>query len=255
MEFLALGLLGYACLGFVLSLIFHRSDVADVAWGLGFILVGIASWWLGGAAISLGLIPLACVFLWGIRLSSHIFMRLRQKGEDPRYAAWRAEWGKTFLLRSFLQIFVLQTFLLGVIALPLMHLGLTQTAPSLPWLGVGLGIWIIGFCFEVLGDAQLRQFLRNPENKGRILQSGLWQYTRHPNYFGEATMWWGIWIMTFGIPYWPLFIVSPLLITLLLRFVSGVPLLEQRYKENAAYQEYAARTSVFLPWFPKKPSA
>lgn len=255
MEILALGLLLYACTGFLISRLTKRSDVADVAWGLGFIFLAFSAWWLGGGTFSLELIPLACVTFWGLRLSTHIFLRLRSKPEDPRYAAWRKEWGRTFFLRSFVQIFLLQTLLMGIIALPLVAMGFADTLLSPAWVGAGLALWLLGFVFEVVGDAQLRAFLRKSENKGKILQSGLWRYSRHPNYFGEATMWWGIWVMSFGVPYWPVLVLSPVLITFLLRYVSGVPLLEARYKENAAYQEYATRTSIFVPWFPGSPTS
>ncbi len=119
---------------------------------------------------------------------------------------------------------------------------------------IGLFIWIIGFLFQSIGDYQLKQFVSNRENKGRIIKSGLWKYTRHPNYFGEATMWWGIFVIglnpssnagLYGI-------FSPLIITYMLLFVSGVPMLEKKYKDNEEFQKYAKVTNKFVPWFPKK---
>jgi steroid 5-alpha reductase family enzyme len=114
---------------------------------------------------------------------------------------------------------------------------------------LGLLIWGIGFFFESVGDAQLARFIQNPENKGRLMQSGLWRYTRHPNYFGEVTQWWGIWLMTIGVPYWLPAIIGPVVITFLLRFVSGVPMTERSMARLPGFEEYKKRTNVFVPWF------
>jgi steroid 5-alpha reductase family enzyme len=113
----------------------------------------------------------------------------------------------------------------------------------------GLFVWHVGFLFEVVGDRQLKSFVTNTENKGRIMKSGLWKYTRHPNYFGEATLWWGIWLLTYGSEYFWLGLIGPITITILLRFVSGVPMAEMRYKDNAEFIEYAKKTPAFVPNF------
>jgi steroid 5-alpha reductase family enzyme len=148
------------------------------------------------------------------------------------------------------------TFLL-IVALPILlsantDVLINQTGYII--LIIGVILWIIGFIFEAVGDAQLKTFKSNPENKGKIMQSGLWKYTRHPNYFGEALMWWAIWIISMSTLSWIniLGIIGPLFITYLLLFVSGVPLLEKKYKDNEAFQAYAKKTSIFFPLPPKK---
>ena len=117
---------------------------------------------------------------------------------------------------------------------------------------LGLVIWITGFIFESVGDKQLAVFLKNPDNRSKVIQSGLWKYTRHPNYFGEATMWWGIFVLALSVPLGWSGIISPLTITFMLLFVSGVPMLEKKMMENPEFREYAKVTSKFIPWFPKK---
>jgi steroid 5-alpha reductase family enzyme len=125
--------------------------------------------------------------------------------------------------------------------------------PGLTWLdAAGALLWVIGFLFEAVGDYQLARFKANPENKGKIMQSGLWKYTRHPNYFGESVMWWGIWIIALNVDYGWTAVVSPVVITLLLLKVSGVSLLEKHYSDNPKYRDYARRTNAFIPWFPGK---
>jgi steroid 5-alpha reductase family enzyme len=139
-----------------------------------------------------------------------------------------------------------------LIALPfILECGVGSTMnPAL--YGVGVLVFAVGFAFEAVGDAQLRAFVRDPANKGKIMTAGLWKYTRHPNYFGEATLWWGIFIIAMSCGVNPVAVVSPITITLLLLFVSGVPLLEKTMKNRNGYAEYAQKTSLFFPWFPKK---
>jgi steroid 5-alpha reductase family enzyme len=117
---------------------------------------------------------------------------------------------------------------------------------------IGLTIWTFGFVLEFLADSQLKSFLANQNNHGKILQDGLWRYSRHPNYFGEVLQWWGLWLIIFTLPFGWLALISPVMITVLILFVSGVPLLENKYKNNKNYQNYAKRTSIFVPWLPKK---
>jgi len=245
------GVLAYMSLWFAVSLLIKRNDVADVAWGLGFVLV-IWTAFVLNPVFSLGrAILVLCITVWGLRLSFHIFFRNRKKPEDARYATWRREWGSAFVWRSYLQVFVLQGFLLLIISLPATSFILSFVDDSIA-VYVGAAVWISGFLFEAIGDRQLRHFLRYEKNKGAVMKSGLWAYTRHPNYFGEATMWWGIWLITFGIPGWGVMIISPALITFLLLKVSGVPLLEKRYEGNPEYEAYKKTTSVFFPLPPRK---
>lgn len=240
---------------FVAAQVSGRNDIADVAWGLGFILVSLVSLVAGGSYPPRGLLISALVLVWGIRLALHIHGRNRGKGEDRRYKKWREEWGKWFVLRSFLQVFMLQGFLLLVVAVPVIHANSAAVQP-LGWLDtIGLAIWLFGFCFEAFGDWQLRCFIRDPRNKGRLMTSGLWRYTRHPNYFGEVTLWWGIWLMALPLPGGWMTVIGPLTITFLILKVSGIPMLEKPYEERADFQEYKRRTSAFFPLPPKQGGA
>jgi steroid 5-alpha reductase family enzyme len=237
---------------FALALVKKDNSIADIAWGLGFVLVAVFTFFRRGS-LFLPLLVTALVVFWGLRLALHILVRNRTRGEDPRYAAWREKWGRSFVLRSYLQVFLLQGFFLLVIASPVVLVNADRNYPYgerfWPW---GLMVWVLGFVFEAVGDAQLARFKRDQANKGRIMSRGLWKYTRHPNYFGESLMWVGIWLIALEVPNGWTTVASPLLITFLLVKVSGIPMLEKRYAGNAAFQAYARRTSAFVPWFPKK---
>jgi steroid 5-alpha reductase family enzyme len=237
---------------FLLALARKDNGIVDIAWGPGFILLTAAGLALRPDWTARRLLLSGLVLIWAVRLSLHIFRRNRGRGEDFRYAAWRARWGRIFLLRSYLQIFLLQGFFMVVIALPLTMLAGRPDAPRSALDAAGLAVWLLGFLFESVGDAQLARFKRNPANRGRIMDGGLWAYTRHPNYFGEAAMWWGIFLVSLSVPGgWP-GIAGPLTITLLLRFVSGVPLLEKKYEGRADFAAYARNVQAFLPWFPRR---
>jgi steroid 5-alpha reductase family enzyme len=255
LEALALGgalIAVYMTVWFVAALVKKDNSIADIAWGLGFVLVAAVTF-LRRGSLFLPLLVTALVAVWGARLALHILLRNRKRGEDPRYAAWRRSWGRSFVWRSYLQVFLLQGFFMLVISTPVI---LVNTYRADPYAGkfalAGFLLWCVGFFFEAAGDAQLARFKRDPANKGKIMDRGLWRFTRHPNYFGESLMWWGIFLLALGVPYGWTTVVSPLLITFLLVKVSGVPLLEKRYAGNAAFQAYAERTSVFIPWFPKQ---
>jgi steroid 5-alpha reductase family enzyme len=243
---LAILLFLYMSLWFVVSLIKKRNDVADVAWGLGFMLMEWASFFFSENSGARGLLVGALVSIWGLRLAWHIYSRNKGKTEDYRYLAWRREWGGLFFLRSYLQVYLLQGFLLFFIAIPIMAIN-RNNGLSLGWLDfAGILVWIIGFCFEALGDVQLAQFVKNPANKGKIMKSGLWAYPRHPNYFGEVTLWWGVYIISLGSAPFFYTLIGPLTITILILFVSGIPLLEKKYAGNPDFEEYKKRTSVFF---------
>ncbi len=246
---LALTLFVYMVLWFIVSLIKKRNDVADIAWGLGFVVLAWSAEILSGFGIRSALVNLM-VTVWGIRLALHIFRRNRNKAEDPRYQAWRREW-KNFRLRSFLQVFMLQGVLLYLIALPVLFIN-RKHASQLGWMDfAGAAVWLTGFAFESISDRQLRKFISDPANHGRIMDQGLWRYSRHPNYFGEVIQWWGIFLAALSWPesWWT--IVGPLTITLLILFVSGIPLLEKKYAGRDDFQKYKKRTSVFFPRPPK----
>lgn len=237
----------YMCAWFIAARIRGRNDIADVAWGLGFILAAATALILGGHYPARGVLVTGLVVVWGLRLALHIHSRNRGKGEDPRYRTWREEWGKWFILRSFLQVFMLQGMLLLLVAVPVVFI---NTAPETP-LGLrdlpGLAVWLYGFVFEAVGDRQLLKFIRDPANRGKLMTSGLWRYTRHPNYFGEVTLWWGIWLLALPLPNGWMTIIGPLTITTLILKVSGIPMLEKPYEGRADFQEYKRRTSAFFP--------
>ncbi len=248
-------ILMYFIVFFIVATVIKNNSIVDMGWGLGFVLVTIYTYFNAGHFTIRGTVTLALVAIWGLRLAKHIFQRNLGKPEDFRYANWRKEWGKWVVPRAFFQIFVLQGIFMYIVVFPVL---LIQRS-NLPGFGLfeitGLIFWIIGFYFEAVGDWQLKQFKINPENNGKIITNGLWQYTRHPNYFEEALMWWGIWVMALSVPMGWLGVISPLVITYLLRFVSGVPMLEKKYKDREDFKSYAAKTNAFVPWFPKEPTA
>jgi steroid 5-alpha reductase family enzyme len=236
---------------FCIALIKKDNSIVDIAWGLGFIGVALLTLFLRQDFTARQLIISVLVFIWGVRLASHIALRKSGKGEDFRYAKWRRDWGQWFVLRSYFQIFMLQGVFLFIIALSIM---LVNFSPREDLTGVdfiGIAVWSIGFFFEAVGDYQLKQFKKNPDIKGKIITTGLWKYTRHPNYFGEVVLWWGIFLIALSVERGWMAILSPLTISFLLLRVSGVTMLEKKYQGNPEFEAYAQRTNAFFPWFPK----
>ena len=246
-TFLIPALWAYMTVCFCIAFIRQRNDVADVAWGLGFLLVALLTGYRHGFSSQSGAIVDVLVAIWALRLAGHIYFRNRGKGEDYRYKAWRESWGRWFYVRSYFQIFILQGALLLIVAAPVVVAKSSVGAVS-PLTIVGALVWLLGFVFETVGDLQLSRFIADSANKGKLLQSGLWAYTRHPNYFGEVTQWWGIWLIAFVLPWGLWSIIGPLAITFLILRVSGVPLLEHRMANNPEFEEYKKRVSVFIPF-------
>ncbi len=234
---------------FILAQIRKNNSLVDVGWGLGFVLVALVNWYFS-IRIWFHDVTAIVLSLWGLRLAIHIGKRNIGKPEDWRYAQWRKDWGKWFILRSFFQIFLLQGALILVVASPVVWI-ISQVSMEYQTLFfLGIILWLIGWLCEVLADHQLAQFVKT-KKPGEIMTTGIWKYSRHPNYFGDATLWWGISLMALSVnPQWWL-LISPLIMNYLLRYVSGVPFLEKKYADNKAFQEYAKRTSIFIPWFPK----
>lgn len=238
-------------LWFVVSLLKKRNDVADIAWGLGFTLMTWVSFFLSGNSSARGILVGVLVSIWGLRLAWHIHRRNKGKTEDYRYLAWRKEWGKWFYLRSYFQVYLLQGIFLFLIVSPVLLINKSAgTALGLLDI-VGVSVWLVGFYFETIGDAQLARFIKDPANKGKLMQRGLWAYTRHPNYFGEVTLWWGIGLIALSVPSGWLGIIGPLTITFLILKVSGIPMLEKKMVEHPDFAEYKKRTSIFFP-LPRK---
>lgn len=248
---LGLVLFLYMTSWFFISCIKKRNDVADIAWGPGFILLTWISFYLNHDSSARKILVCILVSIWGLRLALHIYARNKHKPEDYRYKQWRATWGKWFLLRSYMQIYLLQGGLLFVIALPVLIINQTTSETLNALDALGIILWCIGFYFEAVGDAQLARFSKDPNNKGKLIQSGLWAYTRHPNYFGEVTQWWGIWLIALSVPLGLLTIIGPLTITILILKISGIPMLEKKLSNNPDFAEYQKRVSIFIP-LPKK---
>jgi steroid 5-alpha reductase family enzyme len=244
----------YVLSGWLLSLLLKNASIMDVMWGSGFvILVWFYFFNTPDGLVSRKVLISSLITIWGLRLSIYIFVRNRGKGEDYRYKNWRIHNGKKWWWLSFFKVFLLQGILLWIISMPL--LGSQIAGKNHPiWLIdlIGTFIWIIGFLFESIGDYQLLAFKSIPSNKGKTFDDGLWKYSRHPNYFGEALQWWGFYLIAAAAgSWWTIF--SPLLITFLLLRVSGISLLEKSLENTKpGYKRYIEKTSAFLPWFPKK---
>ena len=241
---LALLLFFYMNFWFVVSLIKKRNDLADVAWGLGFVSLAWISFFISEKSTMFSLIVNLLVTIWGLRLFIHISKRMKNKKEDYRYQEWRNKWGKSFLIRSYFQVFVLQGIFLFLIVSTVLFINKNNLQFSYLFL-IGIIVWLIGFIFEAVSDQQLSKFIKNLNNQGKILKTGLWKYSRHPNYFGETVQWWGIWLIGLSLTNGWLLIISPLTITILILFVSGIPLLERKMVNHPEFQEYKKTTSVF----------
>lgn len=230
---------------FLISVLIKRNDIVDVGWGLGFILVSIYLFLSNDFHYRSALVYLL-VLIWGLRISIHIYLRNSKKKEDFRYENWRKKWGKYFYLRSFFQVYLLQCFLLLMMAAPLITVSIFSQQAFNCFNFIGLILFLIGFIFEAVSDWQLAQFVKRKQ-PGEIMEHGLWQYSRHPNYFGEVTLWWGIFLVSISNFQSAISIVAPITITILILYISGVPLLENKYKGNKQYEEYKKRTNKFLP--------
>ncbi len=249
---LAIALFVYMNLWFIVSLIKKRNDIADIAWGPGFALLAWTSLFISGNFGARGLLVSLLVSAWALRLAWHIYARNKGKEEDYRYVAWRRAWGKFFYLRSYFQVYIVQGVLLFVIALPLLFINRSAGGPISPLDMLGCLVWMVGFAFEAVGDRQLSSFMKNPKNKGKLMRYGLWKYTRHPNYFGEVTQWWGVWVISISAADAWITIAGPLTITFLILKVSGIPMLEEKMEKHPEFEEYRRSTSMFFPWPPKR---
>ncbi|HSD29819.1 MAG TPA: DUF1295 domain-containing protein [Vicinamibacteria bacterium] len=237
----------------LLSLVRRDAGIVDAFWGPGFVL---AAWIYAGGREGptlRGDLVAALVTLWGVRLSLHILWRSRSRGEDYRYREMRERDPAGFPRRSLLTVFWLQAGLLWAISAPLFQAQRPGPAGLAPLDTLGVGLFTLGFLFEAVGDWQLARFRADLSNAGRVMDRGLWRYTRHPNYFGDAVLWWGFSCFALATPgsWWTLY--SPVLMTVLLLRVSGVALLEKKLRETRpAYRSYAKETNAFLPWLPRR---
>jgi steroid 5-alpha reductase family enzyme len=241
----------------VISAIIKNVSIVDLFWGMGFVITAIFYFVSCEGDLLRKTVLLALVAVWGIRLSAYLAWRNAGKGEDFRYREFRKKYGEnSYWWISFFQTFLLQGVLMWIISAPLLGAMFyrEQAFPQFFDLAAIL-FWIIGFIFEAGGDLQLARFRSDPSNKGKILDTGLWKFSRHPNYFGDSAVWWGygLFCMAAG-SYIPL--LGSVLMTALIIKVSGVALLERSLTEQKpGYKDYVSRTSSFIPWFPKKKSS
>ena len=244
---------GYMIIWYIIAIRKQNFAVVDIAWGGGFILIALFNLFVlpGITLRQLGVTLLVCI--WGLRLGVHLFRRNWNKPEDFRYNNMRQKWGEKANARAFRNVFAFQGVWMIVIGYPIVLIQVFSATSLTLWDGIGICVWVVGFLFESISDHQLHLFVkceRTADNS--IMTKGLWRYSRHPNYFGESMMWWGIYLITLSVPGGYLGLLSPLSMTFLLVYVSGIPILEKKYTSNQAYQEYAKRTSIFIPWFPRK---
>ena len=237
---------------FVLSLLKKRNDVADIAWGLGFVLLAWVSIFISKNFEIRTFVVTFLVTVWGLRLAYHIYGRHKKTAEDYRYLKFRQSWGKWFYLRSYLQIYILQGLLLFLVVSPVLIINKFSSAEFIFLDAIGVLFWGVGYFFESVGDRQLSEFIKNPNSKGKLMMSGLWSYTRHPNYFGEVLQWWGIWMLAISVPYGLWGIIGPITITFLILKVSGIPMLEEKMKNHPDFHDYQKRVSMFFPLPPQK---
>ena len=249
----ALVIFVYMTLVWLLSLARKDASVVDIFWGLGFVVTAAFYFALTDGFIARKIILMVLVAIWGLRLSGYILWRNWGKPEDFRYQKWRAEAGASFWWRSFFKVFLTQGALMWIISAPLLAAQYGVSPARLIWLDyLGILVWAIGFTFEAGGDFQLARFKANPANKGKVMDRGVWRYTRHPNYFGDSAQWWGYYLIALAAGgWWTIF--SPILMTMLLLRVSGMALLEKTLKDTKPqYKDYIERTSSFFPLPPKK---
>jgi|688.fasta_scaffold14874_7 steroid 5-alpha reductase family enzyme len=237
----------------IISLMIRNASIVDIVWGAGF---AINSWVLAAATDGdqgRQILVAVLVGVWGMRLAGYLAKRNLGHGEDWRYVAMRKKQGARFPVMSLITVFGLQGVLMWVVSLPVMFANADSTPGVGPIAVMGILVWLVGFGFEAVGDLQLSRFKKNPENQDKVMDQGLWSLTRHPNYFGDALLWWGIAIVAAETGSGVIGFIGPVVMTFLLMRVSGVPILEKSLKRRReGYEEYIAKTSGFLPRPPKK---
>lgn len=239
-------------LTWLLSVMLKNASIVDIVWGLGFVAVAWTSFAVGDGDDTRRFILALLATIWGLRLATHLAVRNIGHGEDYRYRAMRKHWGVKFPIISLVTVFLLQGVLMWTVSLSL-QLGQVEASPGFGPIGtMGVLVWIVGLAFEATGDQQLRKFKSNPANQGKVLNTGLWRLSRHPNYFGDAVVWWGIAIVAAEAGVGAFGLIGAAIMTFLLVRVSGVALLEKSLKKRKPeYEEYIRQTSAFFPHPPK----
>ncbi len=239
----------------LLSLALRDASIVDIYWGPGFAVIAWTAHAAAGRISERGLLAAVLVTIWAIRLGTHLLGRNWGQGEDPRYRAMRRRHGARFPWVSLGTVYGLQAGLMWLVSLPV-QIAQVSTGGVGGLELLGAAVFAVGLGFEAVGDAQLTRFKADPENRGKVMDRGLWSISRHPNYFGDALAWWGLFLLCAGAPgaLWTL--PAPALMTFLLLRVSGVPMLERGLeKSRPGYAAYAARTPAFVPWFPRRQSS
>ena len=263
MGYSALFLFFYLLVAFIVGTAKKNNGLMDIFYGPGYVVVALTSlilYVIMNNSINIRQVIITIlVFIWAIRLAVYLFIRNRGKPEDYRYQAMRRRWKTNIVWKSFKNVYMFQGIVIFLVAFPVWFVNVSINPPLVNILDfagitlwVGALIWLIGFLFESIGDYQLYKFKKDPNNKGKVMDQGLWKYTQHPNYFGEVTQWWGIFIIALAVPFGFISIVGPIFITYMIIKVSGIRLLNWRYRADEKYADYKKRTSQFFPWFPKK---
>ena len=259
----AITLFIYIFIAFIVGTVKKNMGIMDIFYGPAYFVVAITSL-ISNIILTSSLsirqvIVTILVLIWAIRLAGYVYIRKRGKTEDYRYKTIRDRWKTNVALKSFFKIFLFQGIIVYLVAITVWFVNVSDNPPLVSLLDFGgitlwLGtiIWLIGFLFETIADFSLYKFLQKPENKGKIMRKSLWKYSMHPNYFGEVTQWWGLFVIALAVPFGFVTIVGPAYITFQIIKISGVKLLDKRYAENEEYQTYKRKTSAFIPWFPKK---
>jgi steroid 5-alpha reductase family enzyme len=237
----------------VISLSLRDVSIIDVFWGIGFVLIGIAAIWRHGGLDPRSKLIFAIVAVWALRLALHLFLRWRRLGhEDRRYSAMRRKAGPRFPVTSLFTVFWLQAGVMWVVSLPLQQAFAAAPTPLGPLDLIGAAIALLGILVEAVADYQLTRFGRDPANRGRVLETGLWAWSRHPNYFGDTVVWWGVFVLCLVASHAWWTVIGPVVMTYFLMRVSGVPMLERKMADRRPeYADYIRRTSTFVPWPPK----
>lgn len=252
----------YLLIAFIVGSAKKDNSIIDRFYGGGFVLIAWSTFILKGTFDIRQIIATVIVTIWGVRLMTYVTIRNWGKGEDKRYQNMRERWGDKVLINSFFRIYLFQGLIIFLVVSPVTYINVVDNPyfwSGFWWLSIiGIGVWALGFYFEAVGDYQLYRFLNNPENQGKVFDNGLWRYTQHPNYFGEVTQWWGIFIIAASValevyfPYGFITIIGPIIITYMIINVSGVKLLNKEFEGDSEYARYKRRTSQFIPLPPKK---
>ncbi|MFW9784656.1 MAG: DUF1295 domain-containing protein [Candidatus Heimdallarchaeota archaeon] len=253
----------YLVVAFIVGTVKKNNGLMDIFYGPGYFVVALSSlilyYFINLSFNIRQVIVTILVFIWALRLATYVFIRNRGKPEDYRYQAMRKRWKTNIVLKSFIRVYIFQGIVIFIVAFPVWFVNISINPPILNLLDfagvtlwLGIFVWLIGFLFETIADYTLFKFLQKPENKGMIMDRGVWKLSQHPNYFGEVTQWWGLYIIALATPFGFISILGPIFITYMIIKVSGIRLLDKRFEADDKYAEYKRRTSVFFPWFPKK---